>query len=140
LKDIDLGTELIHILPNTVRRLKTKNSQRTLPLVGYSKLAMEQALRHSDGEYLFPRYIRNGYCKTDHASATLGKWLKNDFDRLTEHCLRHTFRDRLGAVECPMDMIDQIGGWKSVSLIGCNYGQGYSLEQIRRCLKAVQVR
>ena len=25
--------------------------------------------------------------------------------------LRHSIRDRLRAVECPSDMIDQIGGW-----------------------------
>ena len=37
----------------------------------------------------------------------LNKWLKKDFDVLTAHCLRHTFRDRVRAVECPMDMIDQ---------------------------------
>ena len=30
------------------------------------------------------------------------------------HSLRHTFRDRLRAVGCPIDMIDQIGGWRSV--------------------------
>ena len=41
------------------------------------------------------------------------------------HCLRHTFRDRLRAVECPMDMIDQIGGWRSVGGIGASYGEGY---------------
>jgi len=31
-------------------------------------------------------------------------------------------RDRLRAVECPMDMIDQIGGWKSVATIGVRKG------------------
>ena len=95
---------------------------------------MEKALKHSDGEYLFPRYIKDGKCKSDHASAALNKWLKNDFDGLTAHCLRHNFRDRLRAVQCPMDMIDQIGGWRSVSSIGSNYGQGYSFDQIRKCL------
>ena len=134
LEDIDLEKDLIHIRPNPARRLKTKTSQRTLPLVGYGRLAMEEAMKWSDGDYLFPRYIKDGKCKADHASAAINKWLKNDFDGLTAHCLRHTFRDRLRAVESPMDMIDQIGGWKSVSSIGNNYGQGYSMEQIRKCL------
>ena len=81
---------------------------RILPLVGCVKLAMEVALKQSDEEYLFPRYIKDGQCKADHASAALNKWLKKDFDVLTAHCLRHTFRDRVRAVEYLMDMIDQI--------------------------------
>ena len=34
-------------------------------------------------------------------------------------------RDRLRAVECPMDMIDQIVGWRSVGGVGARYGQKY---------------
>ena len=138
LDDIDLENDLIHIRPNSARRLKTRNSQRTLPLVGYARLAMEEALKHSDDQYLFPRYIKNGVCKADHASAALGKWLKKDFNGLTAHCLRHTFRDRLRAAECPMDMIDQIGGWKSVSSIGNTYGRGYSSINIFQWFNAIE--
>ncbi len=139
LDDIDLENDLIHIRPNSARRLKTRNSQRTLPLVGYAKLAMEEALKHADSQYLFPRYIKNGVCKADHASAALGKWLKKDFNGLTAHCLRHTFRDRLRAVECPIDLIDQVGGWKSVSSIGSSYGQGYDLSKIQQKFEAVRL-
>ena len=38
-----------------------------------------------------------------------------------------------------MDMIDQIGGWKSVSGIGVSYGRGYSSEKIRKVMKAVGI-
>jgi integrase len=131
LEDIDLENDLIHIRPNSARRLKTRNSQRKLPLVGYAKLVMEKALTNSDDQYLFPRYIREGKCYATHASNSLNKWLKKDFDGLTAHCLRHTFRDRLRAVECPLDLIDQIGGWKSVSSIGNSYGQGYSFDKVK---------
>jgi integrase len=91
LKDIGLEKDLIHIRPNPARKLKTRNRQRTLPLVGYAKLAMELALKEKDGDWLFPRYIEDGKCKVDHASASINKWLKKDFDELTAHCEpRHT--------------------------------------------------
>ena len=48
-------------------------------------------------------------------------------------------RDRLRAVECPMDMIDQIGGWKSVAGIGVSYGRGYRLEQQKRWIEMIKV-
>jgi len=38
-------------------------------------------------------------------------------------------RDRLRAVECPADVIDQIGGW-STSSVGQSYGKGYTLEAL----------
>ena len=137
LEDIDLENEVIHIRPNSARRLKTRNSQKTLPLVAYAKLAMKKALQHSDGEYLFPRYIKDRKYYATHASNSLNKWQKKDFEGLTAHCLRYTFRDRLRAVECSMDMIDQIGGWKSVSSIGNSYRQGYGADKIRENISKV---
>ena len=80
LADIDLENDLIHIRPNSARRLKTKSSQRTLPVVGYAKLAMEQSLKQADDTYLFPRYIRDEKCYATHASNALNKWLKKDFE------------------------------------------------------------
>ena len=139
LEDIDLVNNLVHIRPNSARRLKNKTSERVVPLVGYAKLAIEQALTQADDEWLFPQYIKVGHCYATHASNAVNKWLKKDFDGLTAHCLRHTFRDRLRAVECPMDIIDQIGGWRSASGIGINYGHGYSKVQVGRWLWLVSI-
>ena len=139
LEDIDLENDLIHIRPNSARRLKTRSSQRPLPLVGYAKLAIEQTFKQADETYLFPRYIKGGKCYATHASNALNKWLKKDFDGLTAHCLRHTFRDRLRAMECPMDLIDQIGGWKSISSIGNGYGEGYRLEKVEAVMRDVKI-
>ena len=83
--------------------------------------------------------MKNGKCNANSASASTNKWLKMDFDGLTAHCLRHTMRDRLRAVECPMDMIDQIGGWRSVATIGVGYGNGYSMEAIRAVMMKIQI-
>ena len=42
-------------------------------------------------------------------------------------------RDRLRAVECPADVIDQIGGWSRKG-VGESYGRGYQVEQLHRWL------
>ena len=36
-----------------------------------------------------------------------------------------------------MDMIDQIGGWRSVAGVGARYGEGYDLEQKGIWLRAI---
>jgi len=43
------------------------------------------------------------------------------------HSFRHSLRDRLRAVQCPSDMIDQIGGWSTAG-VGQSYGEGYRLD------------
>ena len=138
LQDIDMENELIYIRPNSIRRLKTPNSKRTLPLVGYAKVAMKLALKQADDRYLYPRYLKDETCRATHASAALGKWLKKDFG-MTAHSLRHTFRDRLRASGCQLELIDQIGGWSSIGTIGSKYGQGYDLDAVREQLDAVKI-
>ena len=131
LEDINLDNDLIHIRPNSARRLKNRTSERVVPLVGYAKLAIEQALTQANDEWLFPQYLKVGHCYATHASNAVNKWLKRDFGGLTAHSLRHTFRDRLRALECLTDMIDQLGGWSSVDGVGARHGQGYDLGQLR---------
>ena len=53
--------------------------------------------------------------------------------------VRHTFRDRLRAVECPIDLIDQIDGWKSVSSIRNSYGMGHHVERLTDWFSKLQV-
>ena len=136
LDDIDMTESLIHIRPNRIRRLKTSNSTKTLPLVGYAKEAMLLALQHADDHCLYPRYLKDGTCRATHASNALGKRLKNDFG-MTDHSLRHTFRDRLRASGCPLELIDQIGGWSSIGTIGSRYGRGYELGAVRDQLAGI---
>jgi hypothetical protein len=38
-----------------------------------------------------------------------------------------------------MDLIDQIGGWKSLSSIGNSYGLGYRMEQIHVFLTEIKI-
>ena len=99
---------------------------------------MKLALKQADEKYLYPRYLKDGTCRATHASAALGKWLKKDFG-LTAHSLLHTFRERLRASGCPLEMIDQIGGWSSIGTIGSKYGQGYDLDAVREQIQSTSI-
>jgi hypothetical protein len=39
-------------------------------------------------------------------------------------------RDRLRAVQCPSDIVDQIGGWTTDG-VGQGYGSGYPVEVLQ---------
>ena len=123
---IDHEFPYVEVRPNKARRLKTSDSKRIIPLVGDSLWAAQQITETRQG-YCFPRYARHGYCNGNSASAALGKWMKSYCEAgATVHGIRHAFRDRLRAVEAPVDLIDQLGGWSAKS-VGTGYGEGYSL-------------
>ena len=138
-EDIDLESAVIHIRSHAHRGLKTASSERTLPLVGAALEALSTVLKQSDGVWLFPRYYDASGFKGTHASNAINKWLKQRFDGLTAHSLRHTMRDRLREVEAPLELIDQIGGWSSVSNVGSRYGSGYKVEQLHIWLDRVSI-
>ena len=50
---------------------------------------------------------------------------------------RHAMRNRMRAVSCPSEMIDQIGGWSS-GKIGEGYGKGYSVEIMAKWMKKIE--
>ena len=137
-EDVDLENSVLHIRPNTHRRLKTAGSERSIPLTPTAYLALTRALQHSDDEWVFPRYIKEDGCYATHASNALAKWTKRRWG-MTAHSLRHTMRDRLRASEVPLEAIDQIGGWSSVSNIGSRYGQGYSVDHLRQYMDRIAI-
>jgi len=138
--DVYLDEEVpyVDIKPHPWRRLKTAGSKRKVPLVGMSLWAARQAYAASNSPFLFPRYCDEKECHSNSASAALNKWLKQvagpDY---VIHSFRHSMRDRLRAVNCPSDMIDQIGGWSS-GKVGEGYGDGYSIEISDRWLSQIK--
>ena len=54
------------------------------------------------------------------------------------HGFRHAMRDRLREVDCPQDVMDEIGGW-SKSSVGQTYGQGSSLDRLHRYMTKVVI-
>ena len=45
-------------------------------------------------------------------------------------------RDRLRAVECPSEIIDQIGGWLTHG-VGNSYGKGYDYRILNKWMKSL---
>ncbi|WP_298242060.1 tyrosine-type recombinase/integrase [uncultured Bradyrhizobium sp.] len=110
------------------RRLKTKDSQREIPLVGVALMAMR---KHPDG---FRRYRDN----TSSLSANVNKYLKNHGLRPspqnTVYSLRHSFKDRLVAAEVQDSMIDALMGHKPR---GSKYGDGPTLSLKLKVLEQI---
>jgi integrase len=135
--EINLDCEIPHInlVPHPWRRLKTRGSQRCIPLIGVSLWASKKILDNgNDSIFAFPRYTSKDNCNTNSASAALNKWLKEQLtDNYVIHGFRHGFRDRLRAIECPSEIIDQLGGW-SLKSVGEGYGRGYELTVLSKWL------
>ena len=133
--DIKLEDPIPHIdlKPHPWRTLKTKGSQRKIPLVGAALWAVRRIVNQQDNSpFCFPRYCNEQVCKTNSASGGLNKWLHEHVpDGCVVHSFRHSIRDRLRAVECPSDIVDAIGGWRTAG-VGQGYGEGYSLEVLKR--------
>ena len=100
------------------RVLKTAHSERDIPLVGLALAAMR---RHARG---FPRYFDKG----SSLSATLMKHFSRHGLLPTErhkiYSFRHSFKDRLKAVEAPEELVDEMMGHRTDKP---KYGDGYAL-------------
>ncbi len=105
--DIVLDAIIPHIslVNHPWRRLKTKGSNRVIPLIGSSLWAAKRVLE-AGNTYAFPRYTNENKCNANSASNGLNKWQKpripND---CVIHSFRHSLRDRLRAVQCPSDIV-----------------------------------
>ncbi|WP_276719239.1 DUF6538 domain-containing protein [Pseudooceanicola nitratireducens] len=126
------GKIVAHIRLHPWRRLKTKGSERAVPLEGMAEWAAKRVLATSGrSKFAFPRYNTGEMTNANSASAALNKWMKEHAGQeTTMHGFRHAMRDRLRAVECPADIVDQIGGWQTDG-VGHSYGSGYPIEVLR---------
>lgn len=138
--DVSLADGVVRIVPHDLRRLKTKGSDRAVPLVGAAKEAVDLLSRSkSDSEFVFPRWVKPSGVVATHASNTLNKYIRGRYGDLTCHCFRHTLRDRLRNAGCAPELVDQIGGWTSNLGVGAGYGHGYNLERQREALERVVI-
>lgn len=138
-EDIQLSVPIPHVVvrEHYWRRLKTTGSARTVPLAEASLWAAQRIVAEvRDSRFAFPRYNRTDRTNANSASAALNKWMKQHApEGCTMHSFRHSMRDRLRAVECPSDIVDQIGGWQTEG-VGHSYGRGYPLEVLAKWVNA----
>ncbi len=137
---LDEDIPYVDIKPHPWRSLKTKGSQRQVPLVGASLWAAQRIRANASSCLAFPRYTDSERCNANSASNALNKWIKANFrDDIVLHGFRLAMRDRLRAVNCPSEMIDQIGGWSS-GKVGEGYGEGYILSSKMLYLRTIATR
>ena len=137
---LGLDTDLPHLrlVKHPWRNLKTESSERLVPLVGEALWAVKRASSTGNGSsFLFPRYNAGKTTAANSASAALNKWMAPLVpEGCTLHSFRHSMRDRLRAVQCPADIVDQIGGWTTDG-VGQGYGQGYSVEVLKSWMQKI---
>ena len=122
---LDTSTHYIEIGPKPWRCLKAADCERVVSLVGEVLWSAQRARVASNNDYLFPNYCDRNQVKSNSASSALNKWLKKNVSKeIVVHSLRHAMRDRLRAVECSANIIDQIGVWSRKG-VGESYGNGY---------------
>jgi integrase len=125
---LDAPIPYIYIRPAKDKALKTAQSERQIPLVGASLFAFQN----------LPQGFEHYYRKADQLSANLNGFLRNHgLLPTTEHSiysLRHSFEDRLTAVEPPEKVQAALMGHKYARP---RYGDGPSLEQKKRWLDMI---
>lgn len=134
--DLNEAKAVIHIRPYTGHRLKTKNSERDVPIPAALATALGKKKGDDSAKRLFPAYDRNR--GTDSCSQALMKRLRKIIkdERKTVHSLRHRFKDLLRDTDCPENLAREIMGHSDQS-IAANYGRGASLERKRAAMEKV---
>ncbi len=127
---LDEKVPYIWIRPRKGYTLKTKDSERKIPLVGSALITFQK----------FPKgfsHLGNAEC----FSASVNNFLTENNLRPTKdhtaYSLRHTFKDRLrdyGEMGAPEEIIDELMGHKKP---GVNYGRGHKLETKHRILSEI---
>ncbi|MDI6029075.1 hypothetical protein QBK99_23165 [Corticibacterium sp. UT-5YL-CI-8] len=130
--DIVLDHEIPHIIirDNALRKVKTNNRNRTVPLIGHALSSMKEFPKG------FPRY-QNEIGHTTFSNTTNKFLRENDLLQTSKHscyCLRHSFIDRMRRHLIPLDIQKSIVGHgdglsssKSNKDITEHYGEGYDL-------------
>ena len=132
-----LDIPFITVVANEFRSLKTKESARSVPLVGISLEAMKEAVKQAgESVYLFPQYAK----KVGGTNASSAVNASLDFVDINSHEFRHFISTRMREAMIPLDVREAITGHSSKGSSELkNYGEGYKLEQLHPVLLKVAI-
>jgi len=135
--DVSLQDRSLHVQPNDIRGLKTKGSQRVIPLSDASLAALQQHRQGKDDrDPVFPRYARtNG--NTSLSAMMMKHFRKAITDpKKSLHSLRHRMKDALRNTGCGDELGKSILG-HTTSGVSARYGSGHSVGVMREALEKV---
>ena len=138
-RDFDQEGRTIWIRPHKGHALKTKNSEREIPipdqLVKRLTVLTDEAPDDKDAP-LFPRYGREGGHTA--CSAALMKRLRSVLSDKSKavYGLRHRMKDALRDTDCPESLQREIMGHSGQSTAD-DYGRGSSIDRKRKALEKV---
>ncbi|WP_336810889.1 tyrosine-type recombinase/integrase [Bosea sp. MMO-172] len=124
---LDHNIPHVEVLPEG-RQTKTRDSRRTIPLVGVALAAMKKQ------PHGFPRYRHNAGTHSALVNRMLTEKKLRPTPKHTLYSLRHCFEDRLTAVEAPEKVMAILMGHKYTRP---KYGAGPSLEQKQRWMQRI---
>ena len=133
---LDGNIPFVSIKPTPSRRLKSKSSERDIPLFGIAMWGATQLKNQCKGDQLFPKYDNGEKFKKDTATNAINKWLKSKGFKKTTHGLRHSLSDRLRDNGCPNEIVEAINGHTNPSM-SLKYGTGYKLEAKLEYIKKI---
>lgn len=140
LEDICLDHAIPHMRYRVLesRDVKTKSSEREMPLVGLSlEVAKKIKSEAKKGQvFAFPQWIKGTEFSHTGCSNAVNKLLQTKFKNHSTHCFRHTMTDRLKDANVRGDIINAICGWSGNGMKD-NYGKSQRLEILRDALLQV---
>lgn len=133
---IDDPVPHIVIQPRPDRTLKSKWSERKIPLVGAALVIAEALTKGRDGgEYAFRQYATKG--GLDRLSQVLNRMIREytDNPKHVAYSLRHNMKDRMRLAEVFPEKAKALEGHAFSAGQDGSYGSGYPLEQLREALE-----
>jgi integrase len=132
---------MIWVKPHSLRPLKTKPSERGIPMLEPVRDALQRAVKHCRGSGVDALVFQQLWGKdgsirvvSNRVSATVKNRVAKVNKDASAHSLRHSLRDALRATECPESIAKAIGGWGTGGDISTGYGKGYSREVLFKWL------